>query len=83
MRKIEEHVLKLYLTAGLSIKTKKEQPEKDFETIKAESEKKVSELKGPQMDVSQADVDDLLAQLGLWSILSLWISELPAVATNN
>ena len=65
LRKIEEHVLRLYLTAGLSIKTKEEQPEKDFETIKAESEKKVSELKGPQMDVSQADVDDLLAQLGL------------------
>ncbi|WP_457570412.1 protein phosphatase CheZ [Desulfovulcanus sp.] len=65
LRKIEEHVLKLYLMSGLSIKTKEKEPEKDFETIKAESEKKVSELKGPQMNVSQADVDDLLAQLGL------------------
>ncbi|MBT8764048.1 protein phosphatase CheZ [Desulfohalobiaceae bacterium Ax17] len=65
LRKIEEHVLKLYLTAGLSIKTKEKEPDKDFETIKAETEKTVSELKGPQAGVSQADVDELLAQLGL------------------
>jgi chemotaxis protein CheZ len=36
-----------------------------MEELDKETKAKVSELKGPQTDVKQDDVDDLLSQLGL------------------
>lgn len=67
---IRETVFDLYVSTGLMLKTKEETPEKDLVEIAAESKRKVaeirnSELKGPSMDSSQKDVDDLLASLGL------------------
>jgi len=65
LRTIEEQVVNLYLSSGLSIKTKEEHPEKDFQSIKQEAQVKMSELKGPQEKVKQEDVDALLQELGL------------------
>jgi chemotaxis protein CheZ len=67
---IRETVFDLYVSTGLMMKTREETPEKDLAEIAEESRRKVqeirnSELKGPQSDTSQADVDDLLASLGL------------------
>ncbi|MDR3176866.1 MAG: protein phosphatase CheZ [Desulfovibrio sp.] len=67
---IRETVFDLYVSTGLMLKTREETPERDLEEIAAESRKTVediknSELKGPQVGVSQANVDDLLASLGL------------------
>lgn len=67
---IRETVFDLYVSTGLMIKTREETPEKDLTEIAEESRRKVvairnSELKGPTMDASQKDVDDLLASLGL------------------
>lgn len=64
-------VVETYISAGLMLKKTEEQPDKDFETIEKESRQqaeatvKGSDLKGPSLDSSQKDVDDLLAQLGL------------------
>ncbi len=65
LQRIESTVLDLYLSTGLIIKARKENPEEDFEALEARSRQKVSDLKGPIRDASQSDVDDLLAQLGL------------------
>ncbi|UZP68507.1 protein phosphatase CheZ [Desulfovibrio mangrovi] len=65
LQRIESTVLDLYLSTGLIIKAREENPEEDFEALEAKSKQKVSELKGPTRDASQNDVDDLLAQLGL------------------
>ncbi len=65
IQRIEATVLDLYLSTGLIIKAREENPEEDFESLDAKSKQKVSELKGPTRDASQNDVDDLLAQLGL------------------
>lgn len=67
---IRDTVFDLYMSTGLMMKTKEETPEKDLGEIAAESKRKAaeirtSELKGPTMDASQKDVDDLLASLGL------------------
>jgi chemotaxis protein CheZ len=67
---IRETVFDLYVSTGLMMKTREETPEKDIEEIAEESRLKVaeiknSELKGPQTGTSQADVDELLAGLGL------------------
>lgn len=68
---IRETVFDLYMSTGLMMKTREETPEKDLNEIAEESRRKVkeiknSELKGPSKDgASQADVDDLLASLGL------------------
>lgn len=67
---IRETVFDLYVSTGLMMKTREETPEKDLSEIAEESKRKVaeirnSELKGPTMDTSQKDVDDLLASLGL------------------
>lgn len=64
-------VVETYISAGLMLKKTEEEPDKDFATIEKESRQqaeatiKGSELKGPSLDSSQKDVDDLLAQLGL------------------
>lgn len=65
IQRIEATVLDLYLSTGLIIKAREENPEEDFESLEAKSKQKVSELRGPTLDASQNDVDDLLAQLGL------------------
>ncbi|MFV0347509.1 MAG: protein phosphatase CheZ [Halodesulfovibrio sp.] len=65
LQRIESTVLDLYLSTGLIIKAREENPEEDFEALEAKSKQKVSDLKGPTRDASQNDVDDLLAQLGL------------------
>lgn len=65
IQRIEATVLDLYLSTGLIIKAREENPEEDFESLEARSKQKVSELKGPSRDASQSDVDDLLAQLGM------------------
>ncbi|MDR2825909.1 MAG: protein phosphatase CheZ [Deltaproteobacteria bacterium] len=68
---VHQMVVETYISAGLMLKKSEEEPEKDFETIEQESRQqaeetiKGSELKGPVLNSSQADVDDLLAKLGL------------------
>jgi chemotaxis protein CheZ len=67
---IRETVFDLYVSTGLMLKSRAETPERDAEEIAEESRRKVaeiknSELKGPTLDSSQKDVDDLLAGLGL------------------
>ena len=67
---IRETVFDLYVSTGLMLKTREETPDKDIAEIAEESRRKVveiknSELKGPSMDTSQQDVDDLLASLGM------------------
>jgi chemotaxis protein CheZ len=70
---IHQIVVETYVTAGLMIKKSQEEPGKDLTIIAEESKKqaaataavKGSKLKGPTLDSSQKDVDDLLAQLGL------------------
>lgn len=67
---IRETVFDLYVSTGLMLKQHEESPDKDISTMKEESlrvveEIKGSELKGPTLDSSQQDVDDLLASLGL------------------
>lgn len=66
---IHQIVVQTYVSAGLMIKKSEEEPGKDLQEIAKESKKAGatvtgSELKGPTMDSSQKDVDDLLAQLG-------------------
>lgn len=65
IKKVEQIVLDLYLSTGLQMKAWAEEPEKDIQVLQAEAKQKVSELKGPQPDVNQGEVDDLLSQLGL------------------
>lgn len=65
LQQIERVVFDLYMTTGLSMKAMEEHPEKDAEEILQTSRERASKLKGPQSDTSQADVDDLLSQLGL------------------
>jgi chemotaxis protein CheZ len=68
---VHQMVVETYVSAGLMLKKTEDEPEKDFETIEQESRKQAEEsikgpeLKGPQLNSSQADVDDLLAKLGL------------------
>ncbi len=65
LKKIESTTFDLYVSTGLSIKAREEAPAKDLETIQQESKAKASQLKGPQLESNQNDVDDLLKQLGL------------------
>jgi chemotaxis protein CheZ len=68
---VHQMVVETYISAGLMLKKTEEEPEKDFETIalesrtQAEATIKNSELKGPTLNSSQAEVDNLLARLGL------------------
>jgi chemotaxis protein CheZ len=65
IKQVEKIVLDLYMSTGLIIKAREEEPEKDLEQLKQMSQVKMSELKGPVMGVKQNDVDDLLGSLGL------------------
>lgn len=68
---IRETVFELYVASGLMIKEKQKNPDKDADAIVKESRLQAeqlrdSELKGPSNDgATQADVDNLLASLGL------------------
>ena len=63
--KIETTALELFVSTGLALKAHQQEPGKDMDTIKKEAKQTASKLKGPSLDANQADVDDLLAQLGL------------------
>lgn len=63
--KIETTALELFVSTGLALKAHQQEPGKDMDTIKKEAKQTASKLKGPTLDANQADVDDLLAQLGL------------------
>jgi len=65
LKKIESVVFDLYMSTSLIIKAREEAPEKDIAELQKEAEIKVHELKGPQAASSQANIDDLLSQLGL------------------
>lgn len=69
---IEAIVLELYLSSGLIIKGREADPDKDIDLLQTEAREAVqklkdpaSALKGPQQETSQANIDDLLSQLGL------------------
>lgn len=65
VKQIESITFDLFVSTGLKIKAKEQNPEKDMVQLDAEARQRVSTLKGPQNESSQADVDDLMAQLGL------------------
>jgi chemotaxis protein CheZ len=65
LKRVEAIVLELFLSTGLVLKARAEEPEKGIEELREESRQKVSTLHGPQTDASQRDVDDLLSSLGL------------------
>jgi chemotaxis protein CheZ len=63
---IENEVLRLLISTGMKIKEKAAYPDKDAEQIISEAEARADiTLKGPQDGTSQADIDKLLADLGL------------------
>jgi chemotaxis protein CheZ len=63
---IENELLRLLISAGMKIKEKEAYPDKDAEQIISEAEARADiALKGPQDGTSQADIDKLLADLGL------------------
>lgn len=65
IKKVEGIVFDLYMTTGIKLKARETMPDRDIEQLELEAKEKVTQLKGPQMDTNQSDVDDLLAQLGL------------------
>jgi len=66
IRHIEKIVREVMLSAGLMIQQRNEEPEKDIESLSEEAKHKAtSRLEGPTEEANQADVDDLLASLGL------------------
>lgn len=65
IKQVEQITLDLFLATGLKIKGLDADPDKDIQTLEAETKEKVSTLKGPSSETKQQDVDDLLAQLGL------------------
>lgn len=72
LTQIEATVLDLYLSSGLIIKGREADPSKNIDELQLEAHETVqklkdpqSALKGPQQGASQANIDDLLSQLGL------------------
>lgn len=72
LSQIEATVLDLYLSSGLVIKGREADPAKNIDELQIEAREAVqklkdphSPLKGPQQGTSQANIDDLLSQLGL------------------
>ncbi len=63
LKQVQTTVFELFMSTGLKIKAKESAPEKAIDEIEEETQNRMSELKGPQTKVSQADVDDLLAEL--------------------
>lgn len=72
LTRIEATVLELYLSSGLVIKGRQADPHKHIDVLQSEAKQAVKQLKdpraalkGPQASTSQANIDDLLSQLGL------------------
>ena len=76
LKRIEEIVFNVYMSTGLKVRARDQAPERDETEIEKETKEKVvalekdktikgSKLRGPDAGTNQADVDDLLAQLGL------------------
>lgn len=71
LRAIENSVVELYLSSGLVLAGAEKNPEKSGEALRAEANEAVENLrekralKGPDRSVTQANIDDMLAQLGL------------------
>lgn len=73
LTQIEATVLELYVASGLMIKGREADPLKNVDQLEQEAQLAVqklkdpvtSEMKGPQQGTSQANIDDLLSQLGL------------------
>lgn len=71
--KIESTVVELYVSSGLIMQAREKDPSKGLDTLEQEvqdvmanmKQNKSSELKGPSAGASQANIDDLLAQLGM------------------
>ncbi|KAB1441116.1 protein phosphatase CheZ [Pseudodesulfovibrio senegalensis] len=65
IRKVEQIVREVMLSTGLMIRQRKEEPEKDIQSLSEEAKTKASDLAGPQEETDQSNVDDLLSSLGL------------------
>ena len=75
LQEIESTVVELYLSTGLLIQAYEEEPHKSLDQIEHETRQTVnslksqsivgSELKGPSSEISQSNIDALLAQLGM------------------
>jgi chemotaxis protein CheZ len=66
LKHIEAIVFNVYMSTGLIVKARDQQPEKNMDELEQETQERVTKLQGPQSDgASQNDVDDLLSQLGL------------------
>lgn len=72
LTRIEATVLELYISSGLVIKGREADPSKNIDELQLEAQQAVQNLKdphaalkGPQQGTSQANIDDLLAQLGM------------------
>ena len=65
LRRVEDLTFNLFMSTSLKIKAKKDDPDKNYEELDRETKARVESLKGPQNDVNQNDIDDLLAQMGL------------------
>ena len=66
IRQIEQIVREVMLSTGLMIKQREEAPETDIDSLsEAAKTEATSKLQGPTEGTNQADVDDLLASLGL------------------
>lgn len=66
IRQVEKIVREVMLSTGLMIKQRKEEPEKDIDSLSVDAKTEAtSKLAGPTEGTNQNDVDDLLASLGL------------------
>lgn len=72
LTRIEATVLELYVSSGLVMKGREADPHKNIDVLQSEAKQAVKQLKdpraalkGPQSTSSQANIDDLLSQLGL------------------
>ncbi len=74
LHKIENTVVELYVSSGLILKGRENDPQKDIKVLEEEAQQAVkdfrecrgkSELKGPGGGISQNAIDDLMAQLGM------------------
>lgn len=65
LQRVEELTFNLFMSTSLKLKAKKEDPNKGLEELDRETQETVSSLKGPQADINQSDIDDLLAQMGM------------------
>ncbi|WP_029894947.1 protein phosphatase CheZ [Desulfohalovibrio reitneri] len=65
LKQVEQITFELFMSTGLKLRAKEENPDVDMNALENETRQRVSKLKGPQNGASQDGVDDLLSQLGL------------------